>query len=540
MGIAGLSAPARGIQDDPICDLNISKTLSWADRCEKYHTACNGNSPWLNSGDTVGPARLLYVGLPGQPNVKLVQTNGRRLGYVALSYCWGDPHSGLLTTKETIGRITTRGVPLAELSQSIQDAVEVTRRLGMGYLWVDALCIIQKQPNKEDWTAESAEMGLIYANAYLTIAATSASSASQGFLTGAHRAGVPVNFRVCRAGPCEGKIYFRECTWIITSFYEDVECSPLLKRAWVKQERILSRRTVDFSSRQIYWTCRTSRYSEDGQVDQDGALEASAVLRSVEIFGLSRRAPEEQAHMMRGFFFSPWVDLIREYTTLQLKFESDRLPALAGIAGVLGQSVPGRYLSGIWEASLPGGLLWEPLARPARRSTQACLPSWSWASVVGPVSASGPGPEGARVQAMFLGTSVDETGRQILHLQARVHRCRVRIGPQPPSAPCRSDRKLKDPRVEIPAYEFALDAAVGPRPLGDEFSNTCHFDGPRGTETDFYALGLQRSPSCDSLAGLLLRKLDGAGDEALYERAGIIWSSDRFWHALQDVSVQLI
>jgi hypothetical protein len=434
----------------------------------------------------------------------------------------------------------TPGIPLALLSQTIQDAVEVTRRLGIKYLWVDALCIIQEQPDKADWTIESAKMGLIYANAYLTIAATSASSASQGFLTRANRSGVSVNFRVCRAGPCEGKIYFREYTRITTTFYEDVECSPLLKRAWVKQERILSRRTVDFSSRQIYWTCRTSRYAEDGQVDGDGAIEASAVLSSVAVFGLSRGAPEDQMDMMRGMFFSSWIHLIREYTALQLKFESDRLPALAGIAGVLGQSVPGRYLSGIWEASLPGGLLWEPLARPARRSTQACLPSWSWASVVGPISASGPGPEGARAPARLLGASVHETGREILHLQGQLHRCRVRVCPQPPPPPCRSDRKLQDPRVEIPAYEFALDAAVGPRPLGEQFDNTCHFDGPRGTETDFYALGLQNFPNRDSRVGLLLRKLDGAGDEAFYERAGLMWTSDRFWHALQGVSVQLI
>ncbi len=531
---------ARGIQDDPICDLNILKTLSWADECEECHTACNSASPWLTSGDAVGPARLLHVGLPGQPVIKLVQTNGRRLKYVALSYCWGDKHSGRLTTNKTIGRMTTRGVSLARLSQTIQDAVEVTRRLGIAYLWVDALCIIQEQPDKADWIAESAKMGLIYANAYLTIAATSASSASQGFLTRAHRLGVPVDFRVSKAGPCEGKIYFRECTEIMSSFYEDVECSSLLKRAWVKQERILSRRTIDFSSRQIYWTCRTNRHSEDGQEDGDGAVEASAVLSSLDIFGISRSAPEQQKHMMRGLFFSSWADLIKEYSTLQLKFESDRLPALAGIAGILGQSVPGRYFSGIWETSLPGGLLWEPLERPARRCPQACLPSWSWASMVGPVSAGGPGPERARARARLLGTSVHETGRQCLHLQSRLHRCRVRISPEPPEPPCRSDRKLKDPRVEIPAYEFALDAAVGPRPLGEKFSNTCHFDGPRGTETDFYALGLQKAPYWDGHDGLLLRKLDGAGHGTFYERVGVMSSSDRFWHALQDVSVQLI
>ena len=71
-------------------------------------------------------------------------------------------------------------------------------------------------------------------------------------------------------------------------------------------------------------------------------------------------------------------------------------------------------------------------------------------------------------------------------------------------------------------------------------SNTCHFDGPRGTETDFYALWLQKAPYWDGHDGLLLRKRDGAGHETFYERVGVMSSSDRFWHALQDVSVQLI
>lgn len=178
-----------------------------------------------------------------------------------------------------MAQITAPGVPLALLSQTIQDAVEVTRSLGLAYLWVDVLYVIQGQPDKADWTAESAKMGLVYANTYLTIAATSAGGASQGFLTRAHRSGVPVEFRVCRAVPYEGRIYFRECT-----------------EAWVQQERLLSRHTIDFSARQIYWTCRASRHSEGGQVDRDGAVEACTVLGSVNMFRITQGMREQQTH----------------------------------------------------------------------------------------------------------------------------------------------------------------------------------------------------------------------------------------------------
>ncbi|CAK7231198.1 hypothetical protein SCUCBS95973_007830 [Sporothrix curviconia] len=306
---ASLSVPAREIQDDPICALNISKTLGWADECEKHHGQCNGSYPWFRSDGAAGPARLIDVGPPGHPSIKLVSTNGRRLKYAALSYCWGDRHSRLITEDKNVGWMTTAGAPLTRLSQTIQDAVEVVRSLGMAYLWVDALCIVQGQPDEADWKAESGKMGFIYANAYLTIATTSAASASQGFLRSSHRSGIPVNFMARKAGPCDGKIYFREHTQIGGSFYEDVVRSPLLKRAWVKQERVLSRRTVDFSSRQIYWTCRRNRYSEDGQEDGEGAANEAALLQSLGISGMSRNMREE---MMHGLFFRSWGDLIEE------------------------------------------------------------------------------------------------------------------------------------------------------------------------------------------------------------------------------------
>lgn len=87
MGISGLSVSDRGVQDDPTCDLDISKTLEWVQRCEKSHAMCNGKGPWSNLGGRVGPGPLLEVGQPGQPLIKLVQTNSPRLRYAALSYC---------------------------------------------------------------------------------------------------------------------------------------------------------------------------------------------------------------------------------------------------------------------------------------------------------------------------------------------------------------------------------------------------------------------------------------------------------------------
>jgi hypothetical protein len=69
---------------------------------------------------------------------------------------------------------------LATLPQTIQDAITVSKKLRIKHIWVDALCLIQD--STEDWEKESARMASVYQNAFVTIAATSASASDQGFL----------------------------------------------------------------------------------------------------------------------------------------------------------------------------------------------------------------------------------------------------------------------------------------------------------------------------------------------------------------------
>lgn len=63
---------------------------------------------------------------------------------------------------------------------NFQDAVTATRNLGLRYLWLDSLCIIQDDTN--DWMKEAARIDRVYEGAYLTIVATSSASTREGFL----------------------------------------------------------------------------------------------------------------------------------------------------------------------------------------------------------------------------------------------------------------------------------------------------------------------------------------------------------------------
>jgi hypothetical protein len=104
--------------------------------------------------------------------------------YTALSHRWGNdpPKKEDPRHCTTYGNLSARlnGFSLSELPETFQDAVRVTRELGIGYLWIDSLCIIQW--NADDWKREAGRMEDVFASAYCTIAATSAVDSNAGFL----------------------------------------------------------------------------------------------------------------------------------------------------------------------------------------------------------------------------------------------------------------------------------------------------------------------------------------------------------------------
>lgn len=143
---------------------------TWIKDCHDDHPACK---PSTSSGTL--PTRVIDVGSPdGRTEPRLCDTNGEPGDYIALSHCWGG-RQPLRTTKENICSMKTC-IPWAKLPNTFQDAISVTRRLGIRYLWIDSLCIVQD--DAQDWEREAAKMALIFEAAYITIAATAATNGS--------------------------------------------------------------------------------------------------------------------------------------------------------------------------------------------------------------------------------------------------------------------------------------------------------------------------------------------------------------------------
>jgi heterokaryon incompatibility protein (HET) len=72
--------------------------------------------------------------------VRIVPSDGFKR-YIALSHCWRNGNPTRTTRLNLECRMS--GFAFSELSRSFQDAVTVTRSLGINYLWIDCLCIVQ-------------------------------------------------------------------------------------------------------------------------------------------------------------------------------------------------------------------------------------------------------------------------------------------------------------------------------------------------------------------------------------------------------------
>jgi hypothetical protein len=94
------------------------------------------------------PTRLLDV---SSDPPRLVESSGLTDGnvgfYVILSYCWGESVP-LRTTRSTFDKMKA-AIPLESMPKTVRDAAVITKSLGMKYLWVDSLCIVQD--DKNDW-----------------------------------------------------------------------------------------------------------------------------------------------------------------------------------------------------------------------------------------------------------------------------------------------------------------------------------------------------------------------------------------------------
>lgn len=189
------------------------------------------------------PTRLIDVGsFQGQENIHLTLSDEITdpEDYVALSHCWGSDETRIPLRLLKSNKATfLKEIPWALLPLNFRDAVTATQMLGIRYLWIDSLCIIQD--SGPDWNLEAGRMTAVYSNAFCTLAASAATDPTQGFLRQAYKSR-PGIVKVRNSSTRQGPVAIQICPQASYPQLEYIiESSPLNSRGWALQERLLSR-----------------------------------------------------------------------------------------------------------------------------------------------------------------------------------------------------------------------------------------------------------------------------------------------------------
>ncbi|KAK3901706.1 HET-domain-containing protein [Staphylotrichum tortipilum] len=365
---AAIDVLTRPIPYMPLNPASTQLVRRWLDECLRSHPECN-----VFRSPRIRPTRLIQI-LSRDPRdqswkLRLTADTTNAGPYAALSYCWGPGGTAgqMTTTKNTIAS-WSQDLPWDEAPQTIHDAVRVTQLLGLNFLWIDALCIIQDDPS--DKQAELPKMAAIYGDADITIVAARASRVQQGFLQN-RRSTIPCSFT----------LPFRSTTGatgtvILTNPEGVYSEEPIDTRAWTLQERLLARRTLEFGSRQTRFSC---------QRDIDGHADGWTQHTEYSCGRVPRLPDLAKGHVGNEHPLRAWDSMVWSYTTRSISFAADRVHAIAALAEKFAEWIGGEYLAGLWGGGLPGNLLWSPDEDVVERPVQDQVPSWSWTAVGGEV-----------------------------------------------------------------------------------------------------------------------------------------------------------
>ncbi|KAI1207499.1 HET-domain-containing protein [Annulohypoxylon truncatum] len=346
------------------------------------------------------PTRLIDVGTRMSEYIRLVITEQHQplvqakdydsKRYVALSYCWGsgkDAERQLKTTKDILDN-HVQGIKAERLPGTVADAVKVCRGIGVRYIWVDALCIIQD--DEEDWARESFEMSNIFAKSFLSLCILRGDSCSSRFLTRPDSRTLRINFQSRLDSSVSGSLDLNISQsptlglkrWLfldqLYDFYDidkinnvaerEIGDATWNSRGWTFQEALLSPRKVYFGNYMFHMSCGKLQESEDGARFKDWTWEMFPFLAK------------------NMDWINPWYKLLDNYCKRRLSYRQDTLPALSALARAYSDSYPGqKYLAGLWDSDIECGLLWvtnasqDPQSYLQQRKDEYIAPSWSWA-----------------------------------------------------------------------------------------------------------------------------------------------------------------
>ncbi|EXJ92770.1 hypothetical protein A1O3_01322 [Capronia epimyces CBS 606.96] len=420
-----LSSESEGLPIEAL-SFHPSRCLAFK-QCLESHSYCNRN---VGQADAL-PKRLVDMGEEGLFRPRLVLTSELKqkhkdgskdkdkayanatatahpIKYIALSHSWSSlsqrDKKSLSTTRENESRHYNK-IDVEAIPPNYRAVMHMCRALGVRYLWMDSLCIVQQptDDNRVDWDEEAGRMRQIYGAAVLTVALNT----TQPLFKKTEKADQadpadPANQAV-QADPAEWDAIERECRLIDHILWRPLFTKRILQggivgeRAWCLQERHLSPRVLHLlDNGKFILEC-----AQGGMVDNS---QRNPRVRRGEIpysrgdkLAITKRLVDIEYEYEHGgktisssVLLSYWYDFWIEYSRRKLTVTTDNLAALAGMAESMQKLTAMTYLSGLWLEDLPRGFLWEStFASPGNRPEHTRFntyhaPTWSWSSVDGP------------------------------------------------------------------------------------------------------------------------------------------------------------
>ncbi|TEA11432.1 hypothetical protein C8034_v007451 [Colletotrichum sidae] len=367
----------------------------WLEHCvNKHHKICE-EPEWFSKLEPPTGSHFRLIDVRTREIVPIfLQQQSELPQYAALSYVWGE--TGRKALNLHLEDLSTGRYRIDEqvrtAAKTVENAMEVSRRLGLQYLWADCLCVIQKDDDGEDEPnarqSQLDQMGSIFGHASVIIVAATGEDAEAG-LPGV---GSPRNTEQAMQGVTDGVNVIRPVEY-------DRSYGKWDTRAWTLQEKLLSRRKLVFGKQYVGFHCRHGILREDMP-----AIEAGNGPPPIPHLSMpptndkpsARETWHEKLTLLRSPCFSEYTRLVEEYTCRDSSNNGDILAAISGLLKVLedmrhlanvtaplgSQRVSANTLYGLPEEFLDLALLWHPPADMGtyltkRKSDQ--FPSWSWA-----------------------------------------------------------------------------------------------------------------------------------------------------------------
>jgi len=518
---------STGLADNNHCDL-LDK-----DGCEngQGHPECS------SSLYTEVPTRLIEINNESD-DTRVIETKSHTQiqRYAALSHCWGPPDPklnpiSLITTRQNYNQMTDK--ICWKIPTTFQNAITVCRQLGIRYLWIDSLCIIQK--DEADWALESGRMLSYYRNAYVTISASCSATGAIPFLPDPSKPNkfrhppieLPFHYQAQTMGTSKlqiRRLALREYTWMppkrTRQELEDQAPTdtslPILSRAWVFQENSLSARVLHFASQDLFFECKHELRSQSGVLPRGTGDKALSRIKTW--------------HYSSEDAYTRWRQAVKTYFPLRLTKLSDRLPGMSGLAQAkhaqLLQINPAQehvYLAGLWANELAHDLCWRMGVEGGVVIQPYVAPSWSWASIAG-----------EDIQFMSNGERFNPSNEfELKEVRITPKSANSRFGEIEENASLNIKAGLLDMELNVtPSGNMALFPHIE-GVTEEEFGvrmDTCTADveGLQGSRSPRHVSCMLVGEEAEQLRGLILEGVSSSSDKEKIKRAfrriGFFWS----------------